>query len=147
MDWVDFLQANGRQRLTLDQLQQLYLESLNGVHEIDEASTLSQLDDSVLDEIVTKVNGQEVLTDEESELWLKAFRLAVSDDYHHTKEELLNKYDWWLKRIEYHSGVDSQRWEEFQNSILKKKHRDVVHFLTDVTDFFSIEELNSVGLL
>lgn len=96
--------------------------------------------------ITQKLENTDELSQQEEEAWKLAFEMALTDDYVLTKEQLLNSHDWWLTRLDYHSGIDDDKFEKILKQLTTKNHKDIYEFLDDVLKSFSVEELYSINL-
>lgn len=101
-----------------------------------------------LQSVIDKVIDGDELTQAEFKLWFKHFSQVITDHGNLDTEALLTSHDWWLRRIEYHSGIEDSKMAKFEEEIEK---RDLDQWATDdflkfVKDFFSITELAVVDI-
>lgn len=93
---------------------------------------------------IDKVNDGDDLTDGETREWLEYYLFIISDNHTLSVKEMLSDHDWWLKRIEYHSGIREEKMAEFRLKCSEDMPLD--DFLETIITFFTLEELASSGL-
>lgn len=154
--WNKFLEAHRDDGLSLEELRKLYLS------ESPEAPPVYLYDDSadinhgsilqaVLDDrklfpdgigaINRKLSDYEEVTDKESEAWLLSFELALTDDYGLSTDQLLSSHDWWLKRLEIESGMETSEFSEIVDQFKTTDYDDIDEFISDVKSVFDIYQL------
>ena len=94
---------------------------------------------------IDKVNQGDELTAQEEKEWMEYYLFTISDNYTLTPKEMLTDHDWWLKCIQYHSGIDEDKIYNFLDNTDKLKKMNLDDFLTEVLSFFTIEEMKSIG--
>ena len=94
---------------------------------------------------IDKVNQGDDLTVTEEKDWLEYYLFVISDNYTLTAEDLLRDHDWWLKCIQYHSGIDEDKMQNFLDRIPELKKLSLDEFLSIVITYFTIDELKSIG--
>jgi hypothetical protein len=94
---------------------------------------------------IDKVNQGDDLTAEEEKEWMEYYLFTISDNYTLTPDEMLNDHDWWLKCIQYHSGIDEDKMYKFLDRQDELKTLPLDDFLTEVITFFTIDEMKSIG--
>jgi len=97
-----------------------------------------------LQNVIDLVNQGDDISDEQAKEWLEYYLFIISDNYTLTPKEMLSDHDWWLKCIQYHSGIDE---DKIVNFMLNKKLSTLsTHdFLTYVITYFDIAEMKSIG--
>lgn len=140
--WIQFLQDHKGQRMTLLELRQRY-NMYGGSHLVSQSMEVDP-ESTYIKGLTERIREHDFLSDQEAEQWRAAFRAKLMEN-DTTKESLLNQHDVWLKRIQY-EGED-ERMQGFYRTIVPKTHRSVEDFLSDVTDYFSLEELVSAEVL
>jgi len=97
-----------------------------------------------LQTVIDLVNQGDDISDEQAKEWLEYYLFIISDNYTLTPKEMLSDHDWWLKCIQYHSGIDE---DKIVNFMLNKKLSTLsTHdFLTYVITYFDIAEMKSIG--
>jgi hypothetical protein len=165
--WVKFLKENRGRNLSVVELRDMYLQhkaaatasvpvSVPGpdepVYTIDNNADIkveSMLEDFKdeynISGITKKLDRHDEITKQEEEVWKLGFEMALTDDYAMTKEQLLGSHNWWLTRLEYHSGIDEVEFDDILNS-LTRNHASLYDFLDDVLNSFSVEELHTIDL-
>lgn len=99
-----------------------------------------------LQNILDKVADQDTLTSQEKQLWLQHFAYVISDGYTLTTENLLSSHDWWLKCLEYKSGIVDSKMTQFETLLPELRELELTDFINFITTFFTIEELASVDI-
>ena len=94
---------------------------------------------------IDKVNQGDDLTVEEEKEWMEYYLFIISDNYTLTPEEMLADHDWWLKCIQYHSGIDEDKMYKFLDNREQLVNLSTDDFLTEVLSFFTIDEMKSIG--
>jgi hypothetical protein len=98
-----------------------------------------------LQDAIDKVNQGDELTPIEEQQWMEYYLFVISDNYTLTPTEMLSDHDWWLKCIQYHSGIDEDKMYTFLYNKDKLANLSLDDFLTQVLSFFTIDELKSIG--
>ena len=98
-----------------------------------------------LQTVIDLVNQGDDISDEQAKEWLEYYLFIISDNYTLTPKEMLSDHDWWLKCIQYHSGIDEDKIVNFMLNIKKLSTLSTHDFLTYVITYFDIAEMKSIG--
>jgi hypothetical protein len=98
-----------------------------------------------LQSTIDKVNQGDDLTKNEEKDWLEYYLFVVSDNYTLSPEDMLSDHDWWLKCIQYHSGIDEDKMQRFLDRIPELNKMPLDDFLSIVITYFTIDELKPIG--
>jgi hypothetical protein len=98
-----------------------------------------------LQTVIDLVNQGDDISDEQAKEWLEYYLFIISDNYTLTPKEMLSDHDWWLKCIQYHSGIDEDKIVNFMLNNKKLSTLSTHDFLTYVITYFDIAEMKSIG--
>ncbi len=98
-----------------------------------------------LQNVIDLVNQGDDISDTQAKEWLEYYLFIISDNYTLTPKEMLSDHDWWLKCIQYHSGIDEDKIVNFMLNIKKLERLSTDDFLTYVITYFDISEMKSIG--
>ena len=98
-----------------------------------------------LQNIIDRVNDDEELTQTEAQEWLAYYLYIITAKYTLTVKEMLTEHDRWLKCIEYYSGIDEAKMNEFYDRDYKRSNISLDEFLKIIVNYFTIDELKYIG--
>jgi hypothetical protein len=98
-----------------------------------------------LQNVIDLVNQGDDITEEQARDWLEYYLFIISDNYTLTPKEMLTTHDWWLKCIQYHSGINEDKIMYFIESQKQLGTLSTDEFLSHVITYFDISELKSIG--
>ena len=95
-----------------------------------------------LQRIIEKVNDGDDLTDNETREWLMYYLYIITDNYRLSVKSLLSDHNWWLKCIEYHSGINEDKMNDFLSADFSEY--TIEEFLQLIIEYFTVEELKCI---
>ena len=87
----------------------------------------------------------DTLTLDQQKDWLEYYLFVISDNFTLTPIKLLTDHDLWLKCIQYHSGIDEDKMQQFLDNIPDMKKKTLEEFLAIVVQYFTIDEMKCIN--
>jgi hypothetical protein len=97
-----------------------------------------------MENISLKLIEGETLSKKETRDWLINYIVFITYNYTLTTRDLLTDHDWWLKRIQYHSGIPDDKINLFMEHIPDMVDWPLENFIEYILEFFTLEELASI---
>lgn len=154
--WLKFIKTHKDSGLTLRDLREKHISeqelgpgySYDPTADIVPDLILAELrNEYPIDDIVKKIEEGDEISSEEERAWTLALELTISDEYTLSKEQLLDEFDWWLRKIQYHGDIDGDVFGKIVDRLTKTKHKDIYEFLDDVIRSFEPMVLNAIEIL
>ena len=95
--------------------------------------------------VTEKINNKDLhdISQKEQESWIEAFKIALTDEFTLTKEQLLTSHNWWTSRLSYELGDDLHL---LVDDLTKTNHKNIHEFVDDLTNRLNLEQMNAINV-